>query len=106
MAQVAGPPHIPHERSTEWRISGQHAMDTRRVHGSGRVSDGAVGSFGHCGGVCQEIGLAAYLDAFDEQQHERASVGTAVVAMILNGLGFSNRRLYLEAVEWVNASRR
>ncbi len=46
-------------------------------------------------GVCQEIGLAAYLDAFDEQQHERISVGTAVVAMILNGLGFSNRRLYL-----------
>lgn len=46
-------------------------------------------------GVCREIGLAAYLDACDEQQHERVSVGTAVVAMILNGLGFSNRRLYL-----------
>jgi hypothetical protein len=46
-------------------------------------------------GVCREIGLATYLDAFDEQQHERVSVGTAVVAMILNGLGFSNRQLYL-----------
>ena len=46
-------------------------------------------------GVCREIGLATSLDAFDEQQHERVSVGTAVVAMILNGLGFSNRRLYL-----------
>jgi transposase len=46
-------------------------------------------------GVCREIGLAAWLDAQDEQSHERVSVGTATVAMILNGLGFSNRRLYL-----------
>src|SRR5215510_10332036 len=46
-------------------------------------------------GVCHEIGLAAYLDALDVRQHERVSVGTATVAMILIGLGFSNRRLYL-----------
>jgi transposase len=46
-------------------------------------------------GVCREIGLAAWLDAQDEQSHERVSIGTATVAMILNGLGFSNRRLYL-----------
>jgi transposase len=46
-------------------------------------------------GVCREIGLAEWLDARDEQSHERVSVGTATVAMILNGLGFSNRRLYL-----------
>src|SRR5579863_4571881 len=46
-------------------------------------------------GVCREIGLAAWLDAQDQQSHERVSVGTATVAMVLNGLGFSNRRLYL-----------
>jgi transposase len=46
-------------------------------------------------GVCREIGLAEWLDAQDSQSHERVSVGTATVAMILNGLGFSNRRLYL-----------
>ena|SRR5260221_8781388 len=46
-------------------------------------------------GVCREIGVAAYLDGLDVRQHERVSVGTATVAMILNGLGFSNRRLYL-----------
>jgi transposase len=46
-------------------------------------------------GVCQEIGLADYLDARDTHLHERVSVGTATVAMILNGLGFANRRLYL-----------
>jgi transposase len=46
-------------------------------------------------GICREIGLAEYLDARDEHLHERVSVGTATVAMILNGLGFANRRLYL-----------
>jgi transposase len=46
-------------------------------------------------GVCREIGLAEWLDAQDTRSHERVSVGTATVAMILNGLGFSNRRLYL-----------
>jgi transposase len=46
-------------------------------------------------GVCQEIGLAEWLDAQDTHSHERVSVGTATVAMLLNGLGFSNRRLYL-----------
>src|SRR5215468_10195780 len=46
-------------------------------------------------GVCREIGLAEWLDAQDEHTHERVSIGTATVAMILNGLGFSNRRLYL-----------
>jgi transposase len=46
-------------------------------------------------GVCQEIGMAAYLDALDTSYHARVSVGTATVAMILNGLGWSLRRLYL-----------
>src|SRR5215468_10923311 len=46
-------------------------------------------------GVCREIGLAEWLDEQDSHSHERVSVGTATVAMILNGLGFSNRRLYL-----------
>jgi len=46
-------------------------------------------------GVCREIGLAEWLDGQDAQSHERVGVGTATVAMILNGLGFSNRRLYL-----------
>jgi hypothetical protein len=45
--------------------------------------------------VCQEIGLAAYLDALAGPSLQQVSVGAATVAMILNGLGFSNRRLYL-----------
>jgi len=46
-------------------------------------------------GVCQEIGLACWLDAQDPGNRQQVSVGTATVAMILNGLGFSNRQLYL-----------
>jgi transposase len=46
-------------------------------------------------GLCREIGLAEYLDDRDTHTHERVSVGTATVAMVLNGLGFANRRLYL-----------
>ncbi len=46
-------------------------------------------------GVCQEIGLAAWLDAQDPGNRQQVSIGTATVAMILNGLGFSNRQLYL-----------
>jgi transposase len=46
-------------------------------------------------GVCDEIGLVEYFDALDTRWHARVSLGQAVKAMILNGLGFSNRRLYL-----------
>jgi transposase len=46
-------------------------------------------------GVCKEIGLAEWLDALAPEQQRVVSYGTATVAMILNGLGFSNRQLYL-----------
>jgi transposase len=46
-------------------------------------------------GVCEEIGLAAYLDRRAGETNHHVSMGMATVAMILNGLGFSNRRLYL-----------
>jgi transposase len=48
-------------------------------------------------GICREIGRAEYLDARAGPTQLQVSVGTATVAMILNGLGFSNRRLYLVA---------
>jgi transposase len=46
-------------------------------------------------GVCWEIGLAEFLDVQAAGSRQKISVGTATVAMVLNGLGFSNRRLYL-----------
>jgi transposase len=45
--------------------------------------------------VCREIGVAQWLDAQDAGSRQQVSVGTATVAMVLNGLGFSNRQLYL-----------
>ncbi|HEY1388286.1 MAG TPA: IS1634 family transposase [Ktedonobacterales bacterium] len=45
--------------------------------------------------VCREIGVAEWLDQQDPTKRQRVSVGTATVALVLNGLGFSNRRLYL-----------
>ncbi len=46
-------------------------------------------------GICREIGLAEYVNTLAGPSQQQVSVGTATVAMILNGLGFSNRRLYL-----------
>ena len=46
-------------------------------------------------GVCREAGIAEWLDKRAGENRRSVSVGTAVVAMILNGLGFSNRQLYL-----------
>jgi transposase len=46
-------------------------------------------------GICREIGLAEYLDELAGPSQQQVSIGAATVAMILNGLGFSNRRLYL-----------
>jgi transposase len=45
--------------------------------------------------VCREIGVAEWLNAQDPRSRQQVSVGTATVAMVLNGLGFSNRQLYL-----------
>jgi transposase len=45
--------------------------------------------------VCREIGVADWLDQQEPTRRQQVSVGTATVAMVLNGLGFSNRQLYL-----------
>lgn len=44
---------------------------------------------------CREIGVAEWLDARDAASRQCVSVGTATVAVVLTGLGFSNRQLYL-----------
>jgi transposase len=46
-------------------------------------------------GVCKEAGIAELLDKIAGESNRSVSVGTATVAMVLNGLGFSNRQLYL-----------
>ena len=48
-------------------------------------------------GMCQEIGLSEIIDECcpSESDEQLVSTGKAVEAMILNGLGFVNKRLYL-----------
>ncbi len=46
-------------------------------------------------GVCQEAGIAEWLDKQAGEGRRSVSIGKATVAMVLNGLGFSNRQLYL-----------
>ena len=53
-------------------------------------------------GVCREIGLGEWLDAQEAENRQQVSVGTATTAMILNGLGFSNRQLYLVSQFFAN----
>ncbi len=48
-------------------------------------------------GMYDELGIGAHLDQLIPQDLDQrnVSIGTAVKAMIINGLGFSNRALYL-----------
>ncbi len=65
------------------------------MEGSEEYVNERLDHLGIVAGVCQEIGLAAWLDAQEPGSRQQVSVGTATVAMVLNGLGFSNRQLYL-----------
>ena len=46
-------------------------------------------------GICDEIGLVEVIDTRMKEMGRKVSVGQAVKAMILNGLGFVSRALYL-----------
>jgi Domain of unknown function (DUF4277) len=62
------------------------------------ASQYVVGHLNHLGivaEVCREIGVANWLDQQEPDNRQQVSVGTATVALVLNGLGFSNRRLSL-----------
>ena len=65
------------------------------MEGSEEYINERLDHLGIVAGVCQEIGVAGWLDAQEPGNRQQVSVGTATVAMILNGLGFSNRQLYL-----------
>ena len=46
-------------------------------------------------GICNQIGLIEQIDAEIGPNKRKVSVGQAVQAMVLNGLGFVSGRLYL-----------
>jgi hypothetical protein len=53
-------------------------------------------------GICQEIGLVEVIDEQVGANGRQVSVGQATQAMILNGLGFSSRALYLTSEFFAN----
>lgn len=55
----------------------------------------ALDHLGIVAGVCEEIGLIEEIDKRMPETGRAVSVGQAVQAMVLNGLGFSSRPLYL-----------
>lgn len=57
----------------------------------------AMDHHGIVAAVCKELKIASRIDKkiSDNDKRQVVSPGQAVVAMILNGLGFTNRRLYL-----------
>lgn len=62
----------------------------------GKIQTAALDHLGLVAAVCQDLKIAQRIDDRLHCDHQRkVSPGMAVVAMILNGLGFTNRRLYL-----------
>ena len=62
----------------------------------GKIKTLEMDHHGLIAGVCKDLRIAELIDSrikIDVQR--KVSPGQAVVAMILNGLGFTNRRLYL-----------
>jgi transposase len=65
-------------------MSPEQRYETQRIDHLGIVA-----------GICQEIGLIETVDRQVGQSERKVSCGQAVQAMILNGLGFVSRALYL-----------
>jgi transposase len=62
----------------------------------GQIQTAALDHLGLVAAMCQDLKIAERIDSrlpCDSQR--KVSPGKAVIAMILNGLGFTNRRLYL-----------
>lgn len=54
-----------------------------------------LGHLGLVAGMCHELKIAETIDRLLPPTEKQVSHGTAVCAMVLNGLGFVNQRLYL-----------
>jgi DNA-binding transcriptional LysR family regulator len=62
--------------------------------GQGYTSE-RLDHLGIVAGICRRIGLIEQIDEIVGRTERKVSVGQAVQAMVLNGLGFVSRPLYL-----------
>ena len=83
--------YIPHPKVAvlgniryAWCMSTKQSFETKRIDHLGIVA-----------GICQEIGLISAIDQAVGPSERKVSCGEAVQAMVLNGLGFTSRALYL-----------
>lgn len=60
-----------------------------------KVENTMLQQAGIVAGICNEIGLIETIDHYIPKPKRKVSVGQAVQAMVLNGLGFTGRALYL-----------
>ncbi len=65
-------------------MSTEQSFETKRIDHLGIVA-----------GICHEIGLIGAIDQAVGPSERKVSCGAAVQAMVLNGLGFTSRALYL-----------
>jgi hypothetical protein len=62
----------------------------------GNIQTTAMDHYGLIAALCQDLKIAERIDSrLRKDPQRKVSSGIAVVAMIINGLGFTNRRLYL-----------
>jgi transposase len=63
---------------------------------NGQIQMTTLDHLGLVAAICQDLKIAQRIDnRLPCDSQKKVSSGRAVVAMILNGLGFTNRRLYL-----------
>jgi transposase len=67
------------------------------MYGKNTYTSKTLNHFGLVAGMCREFGLIELIDELlpDKQGTQILSTGKALEAMILNGLSFVNKRLYL-----------
>lgn len=72
-------------------------IDTGSMHAPANYKSYTLDHLGLVAGLYDEFGIGERIDQLIPQDHEQRhiSIGTAVKAMILNGLGFASRALYL-----------
>jgi len=63
---------------------------------NGEIQTAAIDHYGLIAAICQDPKIAEKIDSrLSKDLQRKVSPSTVVVAMIINGLGFTSRRLYL-----------
>src|SRR6476620_8609138 len=66
------------------------------------ISTQRIDHLGIVAGICQQIDLIGQIDQIVGSSGRKVSIGQAIQAMVLNGLGFVNRPLYLTPEFYAN----